>query len=259
MTNLDVLKIEIRNDGVAVLELNRPDARNALNLELRKALADTFDHLSTNQSVRAIVLTGGEKVFAAGADLKDFLTATTSQMYLRHTEQYWKSITDCPKPIIAAVNGYALGGGCELAMHADIIIASHTATFGQPEIKLGLMPGAGGTQRMLRAIGKFQTMLMVLSGKFITAQEAKAMGLVSQIIDGDNAIPEALNIAKTIAGYSSIAVQQIKEVTNLGQDMSLESALALERKALQILFDTKDQKEGAMAFFEKRTPNYQGE
>lgn len=259
MTNLDVLKIEIRDDGVAVVELNRPDARNALNLELRKALADTFDHLSRHQSVRAIVLTGGEKVFAAGADIKDFLTVTTSQMYLRHTEQYWKSITDCPKPIIAAVNGYALGGGCELAMHADIIIASQTATFGQPEVKLGLMPGAGGTQRMLRALGKFQTMLLVLSGKFITAPEAQAMGLVSQVIDGDNAIPEALNIARTIAGYSSIAVQQIKEVTNLGQDMSLEGALALERKALQILFDTKDQKEGARAFFEKRTPNYQGE
>ena len=246
------------DDGVAVLELNRPDAKNALNLDLRKALADTFDCLSLDKSVNVIVLTGGENVFAAGADVNDFLTATTSEMYLRHTEQYWKSITDCTKPIIAAVNGYALGGGCELAMHADIIIANQDAQFGQPEVRLGLMPGAGGTQRLLRAIGKFKTMLLVLTGKLFTAQEASDMGLVSEVVEGD-ATEHAIEIAKTIAKYSSISVQQIKEVTNLGQDMSLNSALTLERKALQILFDTKDQKEGAKAFLEKRTPHYVGE
>lgn len=258
MTSLDVLKIEIMDDGVALVELNRPDARNALNIELRKALAEAFDNLSADKSVRAIVLTGGEKVFAAGADIKDFLTATTSQMYLRHTEQYWKSITDCPKPIIAAVNGYALGGGCELAMHADIIIASDTAKFGQPEVRLGLLPGAGGTQRLLRAIGKYKTMLFVLTGKFFTAQEASQIGLVSEVVEGD-ATPHAIEVAKIISGFSTISVRQIKEVINLGQDMSLEGALALERKAMQILLDTKDQKEGAKAFLEKRTPNYQGE
>ncbi|WP_180115476.1 MULTISPECIES: enoyl-CoA hydratase-related protein [unclassified Acinetobacter] len=255
---MDILKIAVKEDGVAIVELHRPEARNALNLALREALANAFDTLDADKNVKVIVLTGGEKIFAAGADVNDFLTATTSQMYLRHTEKYWKSISNCSKPIIAAVNGYALGGGCELAMHADIIIASETATFGQPEVKLGLMPGAGGTQRLLRAIGKYKTMLLVLTGKLIPAQEALQMGLVSEVTAGD-ATPKAIEIANTIAGFSTIAVQQIKEVTNLGQDMSLDGALALERKALQILFDTKDQKEGAKAFLEKRPAVYQGE
>lgn len=258
MENNQVLKLTIQDNAVAIIELQRPEARNALNLELRQALSTTFQALSKNENVRAIVLTGGEKVFAAGADIKDFTTATTSEMYLRHTEQYWQSIVDCPKPIIAAVNGYALGGGCELAMHADIIIAGSNAKFGQPEVKLGLMPGAGGTQRLLRAIGKFQTMLMVLTGKMIEATEAKQMGLVSEVVESEQTIAHALEIAANIAALSPIAVQQIKEVTNLGQDMSLQSALTLERKAFQLLFDTQDQKEGVNAFFEKRPANYQG-
>ncbi|SPL69517.1 enoyl-CoA hydratase [Acinetobacter stercoris] len=258
MENNQVLHLEIKENGVAIVEIHRPEARNALNLELRQALSETFQQLSKSDDVRAIVLTGGEKVFAAGADIKDFTTATTIDMYLRHTEQYWQSIVDCPKPIIAAVNGYALGGGCELAMHADIIVAGISAKFGQPEVKLGLMPGAGGTQRLLRAIGKFQTMLMVLTGKMIEANEAKQMGLVSEVVDDDKTIAHALEIAETIAALSPIAVQQIKEVTSLGQDMPLQSALTLERKAFQILFDTKDQKEGVNAFFEKRKPNYTG-
>lgn len=258
MENNQVLKLTIQDNAVAIIELQRPEARNALNLELRQALSTAFQELSKNENVRAIVLTGGEKVFAAGADIKDFTTATTSEMYLRHTEQYWQSIVDCPKPIIAAVNGYALGGGCELAMHADIIIAGSNAKFGQPEVKLGLMPGAGGTQRLLRAIGKFQTMLMVLTGKMIEAAEAKQMGLVSEVVESEQTIAHALEIAANIAALSPIAVQQIKEVTNLGQDMSLQSALTLERKAFQLLFDTQDQKEGVNAFFEKRPANYQG-
>lgn len=255
---MDILKLTITHDGVAIVQLNRPEAKNALNIELRQKLAKTFDEISTNNAVKVIVLTGGENIFAAGADVNDFLTVSTSQMYLRHTEAYWQSISTCSKPIIAAVNGYALGGGCELAMHADIIIANQTAKFGQPEVRLGLMPGAGGTQRLLRAIGKFKTMLLVLTGKIFSAEEASQMGLVSEVVEGD-ATPHAIEIAQTIASYSSISVRQIKEVINLGQDMSLEGALALERKAMQILLDTKDQKEGAKAFLEKRTPNYQGE
>ncbi|MCH4248235.1 MAG: enoyl-CoA hydratase [Acinetobacter populi] len=259
MESQQILKLDIREDGVAIIEIHRPEARNALNLALRQALSETFRQLNHDASVRAIVLTGGEKVFAAGADIKDFTTTSTAQMYLRHTEQYWQSIIDCTKPIIAAVNGYALGGGCELAMHADMIIAGRSAQFGQPEVKLGLMPGAGGTQRLLRAIGKFQTMLLVLTGKFIGAEEAKQMGLVSEVVEDANTIEHALELAKMIASFSPIAVQQIKEVTNLGQDMSLQAALSLERKAFQILFDTKDQKEGVNAFFEKRPARYQGE
>jgi enoyl-CoA hydratase len=255
---MDILNLTVMEDGVAIVQLNRPEAKNALNIELRQKLAQKFNEISVNNAVKVIVLTGGEHIFAAGADINDFLTATTSQMYLRHIEAYWQSISDCPKPIIAAVNGYALGGGCELAMHADIIIAHQAAKFGQPEVRLGLMPGAGGTQRLLRAIGKFKTMLLVLTGKMFSAEEACHMGLVSEVVEGDATL-HAIEIAKKIASFSSIAVQQIKEVTNLGQDMSLDGALALERKALQILFDTKDQKEGAKAFLEKRTPNYQGE
>lgn len=259
MENNTILKLDIQEDGVAIIQIDRPEARNALNLELRQQLAATFQSLDQDPAVRAIVITGGDKVFAAGADIKDFTTATTAQMYLRHTEQYWQSIVDCRKPIIAAVNGYALGGGCELAMHADIIIAGQSAKFGQPEVKLGLMPGAGGTQRLLRAIGKFKTMLLVLSGQFITAAEASQMGLVSEVVEDDQTIRHAIEIAQTIAGFSPIAVQQIKEVTNLGQDLSLQGALTLERKAFQILFDTKDQKEGVNAFFEKRPAEYRGE
>lgn len=255
---MDILKHRVTDEGVAILQLNRPEAKNALNLALRQELAQKFNELSSSKTVKVIVLTGGEKVFAAGADVNDFLTATTREMYLRHTEAYWKSISDCKKPIIAAVNGYALGGGCELAMHADIIIANEDTKFGQPEVRLGLMPGAGGTQRLLRAIGKYKTMLWVLSGKLFNAKEASEMGLVSEVVTGDATL-HAIEIAKTIAGYSAIAVEQIKEVTLLGQDMALDGALALERKALQILFDTKDQKEGVSAFLEKRTPNYQGE
>lgn len=258
MNSYKVLKIALHND-VAVIELNRPEARNALNLELRQELSVIFQSLSTNAAVRAIVITGGDKVFAAGADIKDFTTASTVQMYLRHTEHYWQSIIDCPKPIIAAVNGYALGGGCELAMHADIIVAGRSAQFGQPEVKLGLMPGAGGTQRLLRAIGKFKTMQLVLTGQLFSAEAAERMGLVSEVVEDDQTIQHAIAMAERIAAFSPIAVQQIKEVTQLGQDLPLQGALALERKAFQILFDTQDQKEGVNAFFEKRTAQYRGE
>lgn len=258
METTQILKLTHQDDGVAVIELHRPNARNALNLELRQALAQAFIDLDQNPAVRAIVLTGGQQVFAAGADIKDFTTAGTTDIYLRHTEQYWQAISSCSKPIIAAVNGFALGGGCELVMHADIIIAGESAQFGQPEVKLGLMPGAGGTQRLLRAIGKFKTMLFVLSGKLMTAKEAEQMGLVSEVVADDQTLSHALSLAKTIAGYSPIAVQQIKEVTHLGQDLSLNAALTLERKAFQILFDTQDQKEGVTAFLEKRRPEYRG-
>ena len=168
------------------------------------------------------------------------------------------AITNCRKPIIAAVNGYALGGGCELAMHADIIVAGKSAKFGQPEIKIGLMPGAGGTQRLFRAVGKYKAMKMVMTGDMVDAEEAEQMGLVSEVVEDETTISRAIEIAEKLASYSPIALTQIKEVANLGSDMSLQSALALERKAFQILFDTKDQKEGAKAFLEKRNAEYEG-
>jgi len=249
---------EQQGDGVSVITLNRPNVRNALNAELRQQLADLFIQLNDDPDTRAIVLTGGEKVFAAGADINAFLTAKTADMYLHHSERYWDAISNCQKPIIAAVNGYALGGGCELAMHADIIIAGKSAKFGQPEIKIGLMPGAGGTQRLFRAIGKHKAMKMVLTGDMISADDADQMGLVSEVVEDTVTITRAIEMAAQLAAYSPIALAQIKEVSMLGADMPLQGALALERKAFQMLFDTDDQKEGARAFLEKRSPVYKG-
>lgn len=254
-----VIICEQHGNGVSVIRLNRPKVRNALNATLRQELAAIFVKLNDDVNTKAIVLTGGDKVFAAGADINDFLTAKTIDMYLRHSEQYWDAITNCRKPIIAAVNGYALGGGCELAMHADIIVAGKSAKFGQPEIKIGLMPGAGGTQRLFRAIGKHKAMKMVLTGDMISAEAADQMGLISEVVEDEMTINRAIEIAKKLAGYSPIALTQIKEVANLGVDMPLQSALALERKAFQILFDTEDQKEGAKAFLEKRSAEYKGQ
>ncbi|WP_201618522.1 enoyl-CoA hydratase [Psychrobacter maritimus] len=254
-----IILIEQQVNGVCVIRLNRPKARNALNTELRQKLADIFIQLNDDPQIKAIVLTGGDKVFAAGADINDFLTAKTVDVYLRHSERYWDAITNCRKPIIAAVNGYALGGGCELAMHADIIVAGKSAKFGQPEIKIGLMPGAGGTQRLFRVIGKHKAMKLILTGDMISADAADQMGLVSEVVEDEATIKRAIEIAEQLAGYSPIALTQIKEVANLGVDMPLQGALALERKAFQILFDTEDQKEGTKAFLEKRSAEYKGQ
>ncbi|MGB3110211.1 MAG: enoyl-CoA hydratase [Psychrobacter alimentarius] len=251
--------IESPVNGVCVITLNRPKVRNALNTELRQKLADIFIQLNDEPQTKAIVLTGGDKVFAAGADVNDFLTAKTVDVYLRHSERYWDAISNCRKPIIAAVNGYALGGGCELAMHADIIVAGKSAKFGQPEIKIGLMPGAGGTQRLFRTVGKHKAMKLILTGDMISAEAADQMGLVSEVVDDETTIKRAIDVATKLAGYSPIALTQIKEVANLGVDMPLQAALALERKAFQILFDTEDQKEGVKAFLEKRDANYKGQ
>lgn len=254
-----IILTEQQTNGVCVITLNRPKVRNALNTELRQKLADMFIQLNDDPQTKAIVLTGGDKVFAAGADVNDFLTAKTVDVYLRHSERYWDAITNCRKPIIAAVNGYALGGGCELAMHADIIVAGKSAKFGQPEIKIGLMPGAGGTQRLFRTVGKHKAMKLILTGDMISAEAADQMGLVSEVVDDETTIKRAIDVATKLASYSPIALTQIKEVANLGVDMPLQAALALERKAFQILFDTEDQKEGVKAFLEKRDANYKGQ
>lgn len=254
-----IIICETLDNGVSLITLNRPKVRNALNTELREKMAEIFIKLNDDPKTKAIVLTGGDKVFAAGADINDFLSAKTVDMYVRHSERYWDAITHCRKPIIAAVNGYALGGGCELAMHADIIVAGKSAKFGQPEIKIGLMPGAGGTQRLFRVIGKHKAMKLILTGDMISADAADQMGLVSEVVEDEATINRAIEIAEQLAGYSPIALTQIKEVANLGVDMPLQAALALERKAFQILFDTEDQKEGAKAFLEKRDANYKGQ
>jgi enoyl-CoA hydratase/carnithine racemase len=250
--------IERPAEAVAVVRLNRPEQLNALNSALRLQLSEHFTTLAGDDTVRVIIMTGNDKAFAAGADLKEMVSLGTVDHMIRRSHLLWRSITQCPKPVIAAINGYALGGGCELAMHADIIIAGEGAQFGQPEIRVGIMPGAGGTQRLTRTIGKFQTMKMVLTGKPISARDAFAMGLVSEVVPDGEVMEAAVKMATLIAAMPPFAVAAIKEVVLAGQDASLETALLLERKAFETLFATADQKEGMQAFIEKRRPSYQG-
>jgi len=244
--------------GVAVVKLNRPEVRNALNLSIRQSLAGHFRDLGADSETRCIVLTGGDTVFAAGADIRDMAEKGAMEMMLRNIHLLWQAVATCPKPVIAAVNGYAWGGGCELAMHADIIVAGEGASFCQPEVKVGIMPGAGGTQRLTRAVGKFQAMKMILTGQPVSAREALAIGLCSEVVPDDEVQARALKIAEAIAGMPPLAVAQIKEVVLAGQDIPLDAALMLERKAFQLLFDSEDQKEGMKAFLEKRKPVYRG-
>jgi len=255
---MPVILIENPYDNVTLLRINRPEARNALNLEVRQELAKIFQDLAHSSSVLCVILTGNEKSFAAGADIKEMLDAGAIDIMLRGVHNLLQPIALFPKPLIAAVNGFALGGGCELAMHADIIIAGEHAKFGLPEVKVGIMPGGGGTQRLIRSVGKFKAMLMALTGEIITAQIANEIGLVSEVVPDSQVESRALELATHIAKLPPLAVAQIKEVILAGQNASLESALMLERKAMQLLFASQDQKEGMKAFVEKRKPNFQG-
>jgi enoyl-CoA hydratase len=252
------LRVERMDNGVAVVTLCRPEATNALSLSLQAALSQAFTELSSEDAVRCIVLTGGDQVFAAGGDIKSMEDCGPIEIMKRHTERVWAPIERCPKPIIAAICGYAFGGGAELAMHCDIILAGKGASFAQPEIRIGIMPGIGGTQRLVRAVGKFNAMRMLLTGRPVSADEARVMGLVSQVFDDDQVLPEALKMAGLIASMPPLAVMQIKEVLLAGMDASLDAALMLERKANQLLFATHDQQEGMKAFIEKRKPRFEG-
>ncbi|MGB3418658.1 MAG: enoyl-CoA hydratase-related protein [Mesorhizobium sp.] len=243
---------------VGLVEINRPEARNAINLEVREQLAAAVAGFSEDPKIRAVVIGGRGGNFAAGADVKAFEKLGAADVLAQQTHRYWDVIARCPKPIIAAVEGYALGGGCELAMHADIIVAARTAKFGQPEVKLGLMPGAGGTQRLLRAIGKYKTLMLVLTGDLFPAEEAERAGLVSMLAPEGEALAQALQTAEKIARLAPLAVAQIKEAVLAGEDAPLETALRLERKAFQLLFDTADKREGIAAFLEKRKPSFTG-
>jgi enoyl-CoA hydratase len=250
--------LERPEEVIAVVRLNRPEVRNALSLAVRELLAEHFQALGNDETTRCIILTGGDKVFAAGADIRDMVDRTPIEIMARRTERFWETIASCPKPVIAAVNGYAFGGGCELAMLADIIVAGEGASFGQPEVRVGIMPGAGGTQRLTRAVGKFRAMRILLTGEPVTAKDALAMGLVSEVVPDGEVLAAAMRIAKTIASMPPLAVLQIKETVLAGQDASLETAMLLERKAFQLLFATNDQKEGMRAFLEKRKPEFRG-
>ena len=253
-----VVLLERPAEGVALIRINRPDARNALNMEVRKLIAQHLTELADDPATRCIVLTGNDKSFAAGADIKEMAGAGPIEMIQRGTHKLWRMIAACPKPVIAAVNGFALGGGCELAMTCDIIIAGESARFGQPEVKIGIIPGGGGTQRLTRAVGKFKAMKICLTGELFSAREAFDMGLVSELVPDAEVEKRAVEMAQQIAALAPLAVQQIKEVLLAGQDASLDAALRLETKAIQVLFASQDQKEGMAAFIEKRKPQFQG-
>jgi enoyl-CoA hydratase/carnithine racemase len=243
---------------VALIRIERPEARNALDGPTRHALAEAFATLSIDPDVRVIVVTGTGRAFAAGADLKDMAPRSSPEMMSRRTHLHWQVIAQCPKPVIAAVNGFALGGGCELAMHADLIIAAESARFGQPEIKVGIMPGAGGTQRLVRAVGKFKAMKILLTGAIIDATEAERIGLVSEVVPDAQLMERVRALAVELAMLPPIALAEIKDVVLHGEDLPLGAALALERKAFQLLFSTEDQKEGMGAFIDKRSPEFKG-
>jgi enoyl-CoA hydratase len=245
-------------DKIALIKLNRPKELNALNLQLMLELKSALTELDANNEVRVIIITGNEKAFAAGADIKQM--ADQSAIDMLRTDQFstWDQIRKTKKPIIAAVSGFALGGGCELCLLCDMIVASETAQFGQPEIKIGVMPGAGGTQRLPRAVGKAMAMEMILTGQFIDANEAYRIGLVNKVVPVEIYLNEAVRLARQIAAQSPIAVQLAKESVLKAFEMPLQEALYFERKNFYMLFATEDQKEGMAAFVEKRTPDFKG-
>jgi enoyl-CoA hydratase/carnithine racemase len=258
-TGSELVLVERPDDGVALVRINRPAVRNALNLATREALAAAFEGLQDDPDVRAIVLTGDERAFAAGADLREFIDAGAVGIMRRRSERYWQIVARTPQPVIAAISGYALGGGLELAMCCDILIAGEGAQLGQPEVRVGIMPGAGGTQRLTRAVGKFQAMRLCLTGRPIGAAEALAIGLVSQVVPDAEVLDTALKTARDLARLPPLALLQIKESILAGEDTSLEAGLALERKAFQLLFASQDKREGMQAFFDKRKPDFKGE
>jgi enoyl-CoA hydratase len=247
-----------RQDGYAIVQFNRPDVLNALNMKLMEELVDALESFDAENDVRAIIITGNEKAFAAGADIKEMSDASAVEMLMRDQFARWDRIRKIKKPVIAAVSGFALGGGCELSMSCDIIIASETAKFGQPEINIGVMPGAGGTQRLTRAVGKYKAMEMVLTGRMISADEAMRWGLVNKVVPVEYYLEEAKALAKEIASKPPVAVRLAKEAVLKAFDTTIEGGLEFERKNFYLLFATADQKEGMSAFVEKRKPEWKG-
>ena len=257
----NILVSEIENPKAlktGLIRLNRPDVLNALNIELMSEVIEALEAFDKDAETGCMVLTGNAKAFAAGADIKEMADASAVEMLLRDQFAKWDRIRKIKKPIIAAVSGFALGGGCELAMTCDMIIASESAKFGQPEINLAVMPGAGGTQRLTKAIGKARAMEMILTGKMFTAKEMFIAGLVTRVVDNDVYLDEAIELAKEISSKPTIAVQLAKEAILKSFDSTIESGLEFERKNFYLLFATEDKFEGMKAFVEKRKAEWKG-
>jgi enoyl-CoA hydratase len=245
-----------RRGRVGLVTLNRPSALNALNTALMNELVEAVTDMDRDPGVGAVVITGSAKAFAAGADIKEMSANTYMDMYAADWFRHWEDLTRLRIPVIAAVSGFALGGGCELAMMADIIIAGDNAKFGQPEINLGVIPGMGGSQRLTRAVGKAKAMDMVLTGRFMDADEAERSGLVSRVVPAAEVVDEALKAAETIASKSKPAAMVAKEAVNAAFEMGLAQGVLFERRVFHSLFATEDQKEGMAAFTEKREPDF---
>ena len=245
------------HEKVGLIRLNRPKALNALNDELVDEIGAALAGFEADVNIGCIVVTGSDKAFAAGADIAAMKDLSHMDAYLGNfITRNWESVARCRKPVIAAVAGFALGGGCEVAMMCDMIFAADTAKFGQPEVKLGILPGAGGTQRLPRAIGKAKAMDLCLTARFMDAAEAERCGLVARIIPADKLLEETLAAAQTIAGFSLPAIMMIKESVNRAFESSLAEGLLFERRSFHAAFGTADQKEGMAAFLEKRKPNF---
>lgn len=253
----DLVLIE-KKDAVALLRLNRPGKLNALSPQLLAALADALEAVDADDELRVTVLYGGERAFAAGADIEAMAKASPVDILQGATRQLWQRIWALDKPVIAAVSGYAYGGGCELAMGCDLIVAAEDARFAQPEIKLGIMPGAGGTQRLARAIGPYRAMEMVLTGEPITARAAFEAGLVNRLVSSERVRDEALELAQLIAERPPVAVRLARQALRFGFERTLIEGLEIERRNYRMLYDTEDQKEGMAAFLEKKEPKFKG-
>lgn len=244
-------------DAVGIVTLNRPEVLNALSHDMMSELADAVEAFENDDDIGAILVTGNDKAFAAGADISEMVEKTSVDMYMSdHFASQWEKVTSCRKPIIAAVAGHALGGGCELAMMCDVVVCADNARFGQPEIKLGVLPGIGGTQRLVRAVGKAKAMDMCLSGRTMDADEAERSGLVSRVFPADTMLVEAMKLAAQIAGMSRPALFMVKESINRAYETTLSEGLRFERRLFHAAFATDDQSEGMRAFLEKRAAEW---
>ena len=252
------LEIDRPAEGVVRLRINRPAKRNALSIGVRNLMVDELRRLDADETVRAVIIAGSEKVFASGADIEELAGISPVTMMLRGADKIWGAIAAFKKPLVAAVRGAAFGGGFELAMNCDLIVAGNNAKFGLPEARLGLIPGGGGTQRLIRLVGKHLAMDMLMTGRVMSGAEAVSHAIVSRSVDDDQVETTAVEVAAAIASMAPLAIRLIKDAALNGADSPLSAGIALERSSIQILFDSDDYKEGMSAFFEKRSPRFTG-